>query len=230
MGVKLDLTGQVFNKLTAIKPVGMCKKNRNTIWEFLCECGKKINSEASLVKTGYKKSCGCAVKNINLKHGMSKTNLYNIYNSIKSRCYNSKNNAYSDYGERGIKVCDRWLESFDNFYKDMGERPSKKHSIERIDVNGDYTPENCIWATSEIQSRNHRKQKNNKTGVTGVVKENDVRYKAIWSGLMHKRHSKSFSINKYGEKEAFKLACEYRIKMINYLNLLGAGYSGNHGL
>lgn len=229
MGEKLDIAGEKFNRLTAIKPLGLCKNKRQVVWEFLCECGNIIEFKASPVKTGKKKSCGCLVKEINVRHGQSKTYLYNILNSIKSRCNNPNTKAYPYYGGRGIRVCERWLESFENFYEDMGDRPSENHSIERVDVNGDYSPENCIWTTKEIQARNHRKQSNNTSGVVGVIKEEGVRYRAVWVELNGKPKRKSFSINKYGEEEAFRLACETRENAIKRLNEEGAGYSENHG-
>ena len=81
------------------------------------------------------------------------------YHSMKQRCYNEKCKDYYLYGGRGIKVCDRWLESFENFLEDMGDRPSKNHSIDRIDVNGDYSPKNCRWADNKTQMRNRKNTK-----------------------------------------------------------------------
>lgn len=75
---------------------------------------------------------------------------------MKSRCYNKNNISYKNYGDRGIKVCDRWLNSFENFLKDMGEKPSDKHSLDRIDISGGYEPSNCRWATPEEQAVNKR--------------------------------------------------------------------------
>ena len=78
---------------------------------------------------------------------------------MKTRCYNTNSKDYENYGARGIKVCDRWLKSYKAFYEDMGERPDGNYSIERVDVNKGYTPENCIWANKTVQNRNTRKKK-----------------------------------------------------------------------
>lgn len=96
-----------------------------------------------------------------VKHGCSgrnKTAEYRSWACAKDRCYNKKATGYENYGGRGIIVCDRWLHSFENFLLDMGEKPTPKHSLDRIDVNGNYCPENCRWATIFIQSRNKKKR------------------------------------------------------------------------
>lgn len=103
----------------------------------------------------------------------------NIYYTMKSRCTNPNHNRYEYYGGRGIRVCDRWLESFDNFIRDMGARPSEKHSLERIDPNGDYEPGNVVWATQKAQARNKRLYKNNRSGFRGVSKRNGGFYVRI---------------------------------------------------
>ena len=89
-------------------------------------------------------------------HGMRHTPEYEIWKSMKQRCYNPKNKRYSDWGGRGIKMCDRWKNSFKNFIEDMGKRPPDKHSIDRIDNDKDYCPENCKWATLDEQVNNAR--------------------------------------------------------------------------
>jgi len=89
-------------------------------------------------------------------HGMNKTPEHRVWCKIKHRCYNKNNQGYKNYGGRGIRVCKRWLESFEAFYEDMGDKPSDKHSIDRIDNDGDYTPDNCRWATKMEQMQNTR--------------------------------------------------------------------------
>lgn len=89
-------------------------------------------------------------------HGASRTPEYRCWITVKSRCLNPKNNNFHNYGGRGIKMCERWLNSFEAFLADMGRKPTKLHSIERLDVDGDYAPGNCVWATSKEQGRNRR--------------------------------------------------------------------------
>jgi len=122
-------------------------------------------------------------------HGLSYSKEYGIWSDMKKRCFNSKYKEFHYYGGRGIKVCDRWKNSFLSFYKDMGPRPSDKHSIDRIDVNGDYESKNCEWVTSEIQSRNTRTPKNNSSGIKGVSFEKS---KNRWRSYISVNNKKLF--------------------------------------
>ena len=140
-------------------------------WRCVCKCGTIKFVLASELKRGGSKSCGCLSKELSFMrmyiHGESRSREYNVWRHILYRCENKKYKEFEYYGGRGIFVCKRW-HKFENFLSDMGRVPEKNLTIERIDNNGNYEPSNCIWATQEIQNRNKRIYKNNKTGIKGV--------------------------------------------------------------
>lgn len=164
MSAIIDLTGKVIGRLTVISrsyAKGLpAWKITQPQWKCLCSCGKKVVVHGRYLRDGDTQSCGCIEKellrNRNTTHGLSKIPEYAIWNGMKNRCYNENVYKYSDYGGRGIEVCERWKNSFVNFLNDMGRRPSKKHSLDRIKVNGNYTPSNCRWATPKQQAKNKR--------------------------------------------------------------------------
>ncbi len=161
-----DLIGRRFGKLTVIAFFG--KFTGRWSWVCECDCGNEIIVHRDNLVGKNTKSCGCLKMETLVKHGMYKAPEFKAWVAIKQRCSNQKLPCYVNYGGRGISVCGRWLESFNNFYADMGDRPSEKHSIERKDNNGNYEPDNCKWATKSEQQRNLRVRKNSSSGVKGV--------------------------------------------------------------
>lgn len=146
---------------------------------YSCSCGGFLVAIENNVNKGNTKSCGCHkerivkeflvenIKGLNKTHGLCGTPIYKIWNNLIQRCTNQVTIGYEDYGGRGITVCDRWLNSFEAFYEDMGDIP-KNMSLDRINVNKSYCPENCRWVTSSEQNFNKRQQSNNSSGKTGV--------------------------------------------------------------
>ena len=151
-----DITGNKYGRLTVIK-FDHYNKFNNPYWLCECECGNKKSIRESLLKNGKTLSCGCYQKEKSTKHGMRNKKLYNVLEGIKSRCLNPKNNYFYLYGARGIKVCEEWCSDREKFFSWALENGYKEGlSIDRIDVNGDYCPENCRWVNYTTQGRNKR--------------------------------------------------------------------------
>lgn len=153
----IDLIGVRFERLTVIREIERDKYNGRQ-FACKCDCGNTCNVSFNSLRMRHKMSCGCLFKELRITHGMSRKRIYHIWQGMKQRCFDKNATHYKDYGGRGITVCERWLK-FENFLEDMGERPEGK-SLDRINNNGDYEPENCSWATNKEQSNNQRMNRN----------------------------------------------------------------------
>lgn len=166
----IDRTGQVFGRLLVVKR-STRKIAKSTVWECICECGSVTHIPAENLSGGRTRSCGCFNQECRLKrievtkHGMADSPEYNSWQCMKIRCLYPNHEHWKYYGGRGIKVCDRWLASFRDFYLDMG--PSGGLTIDRINNDGNYEPGNCRWATMKQQINNRKPQAPRDRGVDG---------------------------------------------------------------
>lgn len=188
-----DLTGQTFGRLTVIERAENTKDGRAR-WLCRCECGNFCTVTAKLLLNGSVKSCGCLIHDVLLKrnksHGMRHTKIYGVWCTMISRCENPHVSCFDDYGGRGIKVCERWHE-FQNFFDDVSVLPhfgEKGYTLDRIDVNGDYCPENVRWITMKEQANNRRNNviveyNGEKISLPQAAEKSGIKANTLWTRI-----------------------------------------------
>lgn len=239
MGNKVDLLGSKCGRLEVIRENPVRANDGRVKWDCVCDCGKTVTVMGKHLKSGHTQSCGCyKIEKSSERfstHGKTRTKIYNTWCNIKERCCNPKNTSYHNYGGKGIKMHESFVDSFETFYATVGDPPdeTKDWSIDRMDYTKDYEPGNLRWATPPQQAQNRGMQSNNSSGYTGVSFMDNGKneyWVAHWVDLNGKQVSKCFSIKKLGYECAKELAIEARKDAIKQLNAQGAEYAENHGL
>lgn len=204
--------GKVFSELEIIE-FSHIGKHREKHYLCRCKCGNEKVINFDNLRKGMTRSCGCLNKKfltkLNgfkkehiFKHGMTNTPEYNAWKQMRRRCIDISCKDYKAYGKRGINVCDRWMKSFSNFYNDMGRRPSPKHTIGRIDNDGDYCPENCRWESNIEQQRNKSNTlfylyKGEKRTIGEIADDIGVSYKSLYEKIRRRGMSIDQCIQSY---------------------------------
>lgn len=154
-----NIIGKRFGRLVVIENLGI-KKHGSAIHRCLCDCGNVKEVPNSYLKSNHTTSCGCLVKEIHTTHNLCKTRIYKIYEKMKDRCYRKNFTFYNNYGGRGIKICNEWLNDFKLFYDWAIQNGYKDNlTIDRVDNNGNYEPSNCRWVDRKTQNSNTRRNK-----------------------------------------------------------------------
>lgn len=217
-----DLTGIRFGRLTVLSFYGRKISNSGKVkymWECLCDCGNRIIVSADNLKNGHVKSCKCLRQAVstqriveqgknNIKHGLAGTRLYYAWHSMIERCYNPQSQNYKNYGGRGISVCEAWrkdINTFSEWAKEHGFDEKAPHgtcTLDRIDVNGDYCPDNCRWVDMKIQANNRRNNRRffyqgETLTMSELAKKSGIEY-----ALLKNRIAQGWSIEKAIETKA----------------------------
>lgn len=199
-----NIAGKRYGMLTVNKFVRMA--GHHSMWECECDCGNNVIVRSNSMRRGLTKSCGCLKKSIladrNFRHGLSTHPLYRVWTSIRARCYRETETAFKYYGARGIGVCEEWRNSFDSFFEWAEPRWEKGLSLDRINTNGDYEPDNCRFTTMGVQALNRRVKRGNSSGITGVSWNKEQRK---WAANGSAGGEKVF-LGYYNTKSAAKVA------------------------
>jgi hypothetical protein len=177
----LDLTGQTFGRLTVLRR-DVNSKPKKVKWVCLCTCGKETSALTGNLRNGHTTSCSCAQRSYIHGHCPrgKRSRVYNAWMNMRDRCLNQNRPSYVYYGGRGITICDRWLDSFENFLADMGEPPDG-YELERVNNELGYSPENCVWANRKTQCRNTRSNRL-------VTYKGETRCIAEWSEILNMKY------------------------------------------
>lgn len=185
MRQSISLSGQKFGMLLVLSEAP--KRGNDLFVNCICDCGKETVVQKGHLKNGHTKSCGCQVCTLPV-HGMRNTPEYKAWVGMRERCYKKDRPNFHLYGGRGITVCDRWQENFENFFLDMGLKPSPAHSLDRFpDKDGNYEPSNCRWATPHEQTRNQRTNRWIEWGGEKLILQDWANKLGISGSGIHKR-------------------------------------------
>jgi len=189
VGKRIDLTGKIFEHWTVLN-LHSSGTNQDAKWLCRCTCGTIRPVNSYTLRKGTSKHCGCQNKGP-IKHGKCRDTEYVIWTHMIQRCTNPKRPYFKNYGDRGITVCKRWLNSFENFYKDMGPRPEGL-TLDRIDNNKNYTPKNCRWATQKQQANNRRPMSIHKDNTSGFKNIYWDKRRKRWHVRIMQNHKRYF--------------------------------------
>lgn len=187
-----NMSGKRFGKLICLGLSSRAPGSMGVFWRTACDCGKMLDVCGANMRRGNTKSCGCQREISVSKHGQYGKKVYHIWQGMRDRCSNHKATSWKYYGGKGVVVCDRW-NSFRNFYNDMGDPPFGT-SIDRIDTAGNYTPKNCRWANSRLQSRNKRNNRHISHGGRSMILNDWATFTGLRNTTVHNRLKVGWSI------------------------------------
>lgn len=228
MGNFIDIKGQIFNGVISVSFEKDESTGKNK-WLCKCHCSNFFYTSGYALRSGHTKSCGCSTRAVHdgtgKKHGMWKSPEYLTWRRIKTRCLNTKDKKYPNYGGRGIKICDEWKDDFMQFYKDTGKHPGKGCSIERIDVNGDYEPSNVVYIKDSEQAKNRTTSRKLTAFGKTMILEDWKRELGITGISVHywlkKMSFEQFIINKFPSYHKYKPCnpCVFQFNTTQYVRL-----------